>query len=346
LPQFDGHQFFQMLRSGATTQFTPFIFISDQKGVDDKIQSIELGVDDYISKPYHIEEVLARVELILQEAKALETIRKQTERIFSGSLSEMNLVDLIQTLELGKKSGILRLIRNGKEGVVFIEEGEVLDASLEDLDPETALLRMFTWLEGDFRAEINQIDHHKALPMSNKELISKGIERVSQWRQLQQQLPPLHTVVMTKTPLPDTELSKEERAIVNLLNGNRRISDIVEESSFDDLEALEIVKELYIKDLLQETNLYLESEHEHLIKLKAKSERRRAPREGFLSRISSLFKRSDDWKKKVDKERRRYQRRQISDRRQRDRRWDGSYRQKNKVYLNRSELMMIREKLL
>ncbi|MDZ7318744.1 MAG: response regulator, partial [candidate division KSB1 bacterium] len=158
LPQINGHALFKEVRSLAATKSVPFIFLSGQKRVDDRIKSMELGVDDYIVKPCSIEEIMARVRALLREISETNEHQSQPEKGFSGNLTEMNLVDLIQTLELGKKSAVLKLKHNTSTGLVFLKHGEVIDATLDNLPPDQALLRMFTWTVGTFVVEMSAIE--------------------------------------------------------------------------------------------------------------------------------------------------------------------------------------------
>jgi len=67
LPEISGHTLFKEFRSNAASQSIPFIFLSSQKRVDDRIKSMELGVDDYIIKPFYTEEIVARVDALFKE---------------------------------------------------------------------------------------------------------------------------------------------------------------------------------------------------------------------------------------------------------------------------------------
>ncbi len=62
MPEIDGYAVCQILKSDRTTQNIPIIFISVLKEVKDKTQAFKYGGNDYITKPFEIEEVIARVE--------------------------------------------------------------------------------------------------------------------------------------------------------------------------------------------------------------------------------------------------------------------------------------------
>jgi PAS domain S-box-containing protein len=62
MPEMDGYMVCQQLKADPLTQDIPIIFISAIEAIVDKIKAFEVGAADYITKPFQIAEVLARVE--------------------------------------------------------------------------------------------------------------------------------------------------------------------------------------------------------------------------------------------------------------------------------------------
>jgi signal transduction histidine kinase len=62
MPQMDGYEVCQKLKEDQKTREIPVIFLSAKDEVFDKIKAFTLGAVDYISKPFQVEEVLARIE--------------------------------------------------------------------------------------------------------------------------------------------------------------------------------------------------------------------------------------------------------------------------------------------
>lgn len=59
----------QIRRSGTPTEETPIIFCSALNGEDDTVMGLNIGADDYITKPFVISEVLARVKAVLRRSQ-------------------------------------------------------------------------------------------------------------------------------------------------------------------------------------------------------------------------------------------------------------------------------------
>jgi len=64
LPDIDGFEVLQRLRSGGTR--TPVVFLTARDATEDKIRGLTLGGDDYVTKPFSLEEVIARIQAVLR----------------------------------------------------------------------------------------------------------------------------------------------------------------------------------------------------------------------------------------------------------------------------------------
>ncbi|MBW4574422.1 MAG: response regulator [Aphanothece sp. CMT-3BRIN-NPC111] len=75
MPQMNGYEVCQNLKADFRTQEIPVIFISALEDVLDKVKAFEVGGVDYITKPFQVEEVLARIENHL----AIRNLQKQLQ---------------------------------------------------------------------------------------------------------------------------------------------------------------------------------------------------------------------------------------------------------------------------
>ena len=81
MPNMDGYTVLQQLRTVATTRDIPVIFITVRDDVMDEARGLELGVNDYISKPIKPTVVLARVRTQLENKLARDMLRNQLEQL-------------------------------------------------------------------------------------------------------------------------------------------------------------------------------------------------------------------------------------------------------------------------
>lgn len=67
LPDMDGFEVTRRLRGAGRT--VPIVFVTARDAVDDKIKGLTVGGDDYITKPFSLEEVVARVRAVLRRSR-------------------------------------------------------------------------------------------------------------------------------------------------------------------------------------------------------------------------------------------------------------------------------------
>lgn len=74
LPDIDGLQICQMIRLNEKTKDTPIIMITARSEESDKVEGLNMGADDYITKPFGIKELEARIATVLRRANGKQVI--------------------------------------------------------------------------------------------------------------------------------------------------------------------------------------------------------------------------------------------------------------------------------
>jgi two-component system OmpR family response regulator len=79
MPGLDGFEVIRRMR--AEGRQTPVLFLTAKDDTDDKIRGLTLGGDDYVTKPFSLEELIARVRAVLRRGDAAGTSRSQSARL-------------------------------------------------------------------------------------------------------------------------------------------------------------------------------------------------------------------------------------------------------------------------
>ncbi len=90
LPDIDGYEVCRTLRQSTRTSHIPVIFLTQKDERSDKLQGLELGADDYITKPFDIEELKLRVQGALRRAER-ESLTDPRSGLPAGRLIEDQL---------------------------------------------------------------------------------------------------------------------------------------------------------------------------------------------------------------------------------------------------------------
>ncbi len=259
MPQMDGFEFCKKLKADPTLAEIPFIFLTNQKAIEDKVKGLELGVDDYLTKPIYIKEIITRVKILLQKKKRESLERRDQKVRFSGNLADMGVVDLIQTIEIGRKTGIALFhsaTEPPKHATVYFRAGKVIDAELGKLHGEKAVYRLLQWNNGTFEIDFKpSMKHPDEISLSSQALLMEGMRRVDEWGRMLEQIPPLNSVFeVDYRELSDrlSEIPDEVNGVLRLFDGKRTLLEVVDDSDFDDLEALGVISKLYFEGLIFE----------------------------------------------------------------------------------------------
>lgn len=255
MAEMDGFELCKVLKSDDRFRHIPFVFLTSQKAVESKVKGLETGAEDYLTKPIYIKEVVTRVRMILQKVEKERIEKKETRAGFTGSLSDMGVVDLVQTFEIGRKTGVIKL-EGERVGTVYFKEGRVIDAELGRLRGENAFYRMLNTFEGQFEVSFTPVDRAERIEVSTQGLLMEGMRRLDEWGRMLEQLPPLETVFeLDYDSLAErlAEIPDEVNGLLRLFDGRRSLARVVDDSDFEDLAALGIISKLYFEGLIRET---------------------------------------------------------------------------------------------
>lgn len=95
LPDIDGYEVARQLRSNRRTADIPIIFLTEKRDRVDRLQGLELGADDYITKPFDVQELRLRVRNAMLRAHQ-DTLTNPVTGLPDGTLVDERLTDCLQ----------------------------------------------------------------------------------------------------------------------------------------------------------------------------------------------------------------------------------------------------------
>ncbi|MCS6711592.1 response regulator transcription factor [Brachybacterium sp. EF45031] len=127
LPRLDGFQVLRALRESGST--LPILMVTARTGVEDTVQGLELGANDYIAKPFRVEELIARVRLRAREA--------------AGAVHDGGASDVLThgDLSLDLRTRIARCVVDGRPREVELSAREFALAGVFLRSPDQVLTR-------------------------------------------------------------------------------------------------------------------------------------------------------------------------------------------------------------
>lgn len=125
LPDIDGYEVCRQLRTNTRTSHIPVIFLTQKDERSDRLQGLELGADDYITKPFDIEELKLRVQNAIARAER-ESLTDPRSGLPSGRLIEEHLRRIIRSENWALMDIRLNHYQPFKEEYGFVAADDVL----------------------------------------------------------------------------------------------------------------------------------------------------------------------------------------------------------------------------
>jgi diguanylate cyclase (GGDEF)-like protein len=125
LPDIDGFEVCRSLRTSTRTSHVPIIFLTQKDERSDKLQGLELGADDYITKPFDIEELKLRVQRAIVRAEQ-QSLTDPRSGLPSGRLIEEQLRRIIRQEDWALMDIRLQNFEQFKEVYGFVAGDDVL----------------------------------------------------------------------------------------------------------------------------------------------------------------------------------------------------------------------------
>ncbi len=127
LPDIDGYEVARRLRSDRRTDSIPIIFLTEKRDRADRLHGLELGADDYITKPFDVQELRLRVRNSL-ERKGQGSLTNPVSGLPEGTLVDEHLEECIKKQEKGLLIVSLENLQSFRELYGFVASDDVLRA--------------------------------------------------------------------------------------------------------------------------------------------------------------------------------------------------------------------------
>lgn len=173
---------------------------------DQRRRALRMGLLSVIFPPYDGEEVTLTTQLAIEKHKS--------EQLLFGSLSQLSVPDLLQTAEVGRRSGMISFQHNGHKGRVWLRDGLVVNAEIEGVcSDEQAVYLIALWDTGTFEANFGSVEVEDAIAILPSELLLEAMRRYDEG-----ELPSLEELSGAHHALDDRPLETVADTSLILLN--------------------------------------------------------------------------------------------------------------------------------
>jgi CheY-like chemotaxis protein len=175
LPGMDGKQLVEKLKSRPATANFSTVLMASKADISERL-SPQDAADDYLEKPFFLKEATRRIKRMIDRI-ALEKLSKTapSDGVVRGSLAQMNVIDLMQSLEMGRKSCQLTLTKEGEKCEVFFVQGQVKHATYGSLVGDQAVFKVLRWTGGNFQLDFEGKTDKETTQLNTQGLLMEGL---------------------------------------------------------------------------------------------------------------------------------------------------------------------------
>jgi DNA-binding response OmpR family regulator len=256
MPGMDGWELCSQIRSNPYTSFIPFMFLTQKSDSPDRIKGLQMGADDYLTKPFAMEELVARVNLILQRVlKTQEAMLTRKSKSLSGTTSEIGLADLLQMFAINQKTGRLKITRTAQPtGFLAFLSGKLIRAELGNLTGQKVVYRLLGWQDANFEVEpLIDLGQDESLPERVETLLMEGARQIDEINVLENNFSLADKYLRVrdeKLPLI-SELSEQEQDILEAIEKKPDFSEVLDSLSYPDLEIYKTVVKFFRQGIIE-----------------------------------------------------------------------------------------------
>ena len=182
MPGMDGRQLLEKIKTRPATAKIPFVLIANKTDISEKLKGVQDTVEDFVEKPFFVKEAAGRIKRIIDKI-ALEKMAREapaSDGTLRGSLAQMNVLDLLQSLDMGKKTCLLTLSKGGDRCQMFFTDGQINHALFGPLLGDDAVYKVLTWEGGNFQLDFNKHSEEQTTTRSTQGLLMEGLRLIDE----------------------------------------------------------------------------------------------------------------------------------------------------------------------
>ncbi len=175
MPGMDGRQLLEKLKSRPTTASIAVILMASKGDISERLSTQE-HVEDYIEKPFFLKEAIRRIKRVVDRI-ALEKMAKasSSDGILRGNLSQMNVIDLVQSLEMGRKNCLLSMTNRDEKCELYFTQGQVNHAAYGSIVGDEAVFKVLRWTEGNFEINFDAKTSQQTTTLNTQGMLMEGL---------------------------------------------------------------------------------------------------------------------------------------------------------------------------
>ena len=164
----------QLFQANPLMEQIPLVVVASSDA-DERRRALRMGLLSVIFPPYDAEEVSLTTRLAID--------KHRSEQMLFGAMSQLSVPDLLQTAEVGRRTGTVSLQHEGRRGMIWLRDGCLVAARIDDgHEGLEAIYRMIHWDNGTFEAQFGSVDVEDRFRLPPSEAVLEAMRMLDEAR--------------------------------------------------------------------------------------------------------------------------------------------------------------------
>jgi len=126
MPEVDGYTVAQRIRQNPSTKYVPILMLTALSQLNDKVKGFDIGVDDYLVKPFEMEELKVRIRALLKRSRQIPESIATKELL---TINEITIIPEAYTVKINDKNTKLTPIEFEIFNLLFQNHGNMVSSA-------------------------------------------------------------------------------------------------------------------------------------------------------------------------------------------------------------------------
>ncbi|MEJ2188869.1 MAG: DUF4388 domain-containing protein [Acidobacteriota bacterium] len=163
-----------LFQSNPLMEQIPLVVVATSEK-EERRRALRMGLLSVVFPPYDGEEVALTTRLAID--------KHRSDQLLFGSLSQLSVPDLLQTAEVGRRSGTINFQHNGNKAAVWLRDGFIVDAEVENgAHGKDAVYEIALWSTGTFEANFGAVVVTERFRFPPSEVLLEAMRRLDEER--------------------------------------------------------------------------------------------------------------------------------------------------------------------
>jgi predicted hydrocarbon binding protein len=198
-----------LFQSNPLMEQIPLVVVANEDK-EDRRRALRMGLLSVVFPPYDGEEVVLTTKLAIE--------KHRSDQLLFGSLEQLSVPDLLQTAEVGRRTGSVTFQHGGSKGTVWMRDGYVIDAEIEgESHGEDAVYTIAVWSEGTFEADFGDLDIEERFKIPPSTLLLEAMRRFDEESATGMTIPAMAEEEPELEPKPDHAIVDLSLIVLNVV---------------------------------------------------------------------------------------------------------------------------------